>query len=142
LDVLSLLKEHDDPVYWEHPPGFDYRIEQERLLSFVDEFAKALKITPKVETGICIQDASFHSQIIFAVGFARFHSLRFSNFGSFITISDDEDVPDEMLVSIKQLAENYGYTYIPCQLLDANYTGNNPGVTGIDTWWIRFFDYV
>ncbi len=142
VDITELLKNHDDPKYWEYPPGFDYKAQQKRFLKFASAFAAATGLNPKIETGPCIQDASFHSQIIFMVGLARFHSLRFSNFGSFITINDDEDVPEEILSATLKLADEFQYTYVPCQYLDAEYTGANPGVTGIDSWWIRYFDYV
>lgn len=139
---MALLNEYDDPVLWEYPAGFDYRFEQDRFQNFAREFSIALNLTPKIETGICIQDASFHSQLIFPVGLARFHLLRFSNFGSFLTINDDEDLPDEIFATILRLAKEFKYTYIPYRYLDANYNGANPGVTGIDSWWVRYFDYV
>jgi hypothetical protein len=139
---VELLKTNDDPVRWEYPLGFDYNSEQQRFLQFAAAFSEALNIKPKIETGVCIQDASFHSQLLFPVGLSRFHSLRFSNFGPFITINDDEDLPDEMKSTILKLADRFGYTYIPYQYLDTDYTGSNPGVTGIDWWWIRYFDYV
>jgi len=142
LNILELLKIHDDPEHWEYPLGFDYNAEQKRFLQFAGAFSAALNLNPKIETGSCIQDASFHSQLIFSVGLAKFHSLRFSNFGSFITINDGEDLPEEMLATTLQLADEFGYTYIPYRYLDADYTGSNPGVTGIDSWWIRYFDYV
>ena len=133
---------HDDPEHWEYPLGFDYIAEQNRFLEFAEAFSDSLNLNPKIETGTCIQDASFHSQLIFPVGLDRFHALRFSNFGSFVTINDDEGVPDEMLAKINRLAEEFRYTYIPYRFLDADYTGANPGVTGIDSWWVRYFDYV
>ncbi|MBB3210689.1 hypothetical protein FHS27_006537 [Rhodopirellula rubra] len=139
---MELLKINDDPERWEYPLGFDYESEQERFLQFATAFFAALNISPMIETGACIQDASFHSQLIFPVGLVRYHSLRFSNFGSFITINDDEGVPDEILSTILELADRFEYTYIPYQYLDADYTGSNLGVTGIDSWWIRYFDYV
>lgn len=35
------------------------------------------------------------------------HKTANSNFGSFITINDDEDVPDEMLATIIRLASEF-----------------------------------
>jgi hypothetical protein len=139
---VELLKINDDPERWECPLGFDYNLERQRFLQFAAAFSDALSISPKIETGVCIQDASFHSQLIFPVGLATYHSLRFSNFGSFVTINDDENVPDDMLSTTLELAVRFGYTYIPHKYLSTVYTGSNPGVTGIDSWWMRYFDYV
>jgi hypothetical protein len=40
------------------------------------------------------------------------------------------------------LFEQHGYVYMPATILEQPYTGNNPGVTGIPNWWIRYFDWV
>ncbi|HBE71074.1 MAG TPA: hypothetical protein DDW52_23250 [Planctomycetaceae bacterium] len=142
MNIVDCLETNDDPERWEYPLGFDYQAEQRRFHEFAAAFSAAFSITSKIETGACIQDASFHSQLIFSVGLARSHSLRFSNFGSFVTVNDDEDVPNKMLSTILKLADQFGYIYIPYRYLDADYTGSNPGVTGIDSWWVRYFDYV
>ena len=142
MNITELLERNDDPERWEYPLGFDYKAEQTRFLEFAAAFASDLKLNPKIETGLCIQDASFHSQMIFPVGLATFHSLRFSNFASLITINDDEDLPEEMLATTLRLADEFAYSYVPYRYLDADYTGVNPGVTGIDSWWVRYFDYV
>ncbi|MCA9108285.1 MAG: hypothetical protein KDA83_22975, partial [Planctomycetales bacterium] len=69
-----MLELHDDPVNWEYPPGFDYDAEQKRFLEYANAFGTTLHLNPKAETGICIQDASFHSQLMFAVDGGRTHA--------------------------------------------------------------------
>ena len=76
LTPNEMLELHDDPVNWEYPRGFDYDAEQERFMDFAGAFRAALQLDAKTETGICIQDASFHSQLIFAVDDGRSPSHR------------------------------------------------------------------
>jgi hypothetical protein len=142
MDYLELLWRHDHPTHWEYPPGFDYRAATERFARFVEELSAKLGVAPRVETGVHIQDASFHSQVFLPLPGGRFALIRFSNFGDMATVSDDEPVPDSTMAEVLELLAKHGYVYVPAAVLAGTYTGSNPGVTGIDTWWIRYFDWV
>jgi hypothetical protein len=142
MDYLELLRRHDHPTHWEHPPGFDYRAATERFARFVDELSAELGAAPRVETGVHIQDASFHGQVFLPPPGGRQALIRFSNFGDMATVSDDESVPEATLAAVLGLLGKHGYVYVPGAVLAQPYTGSNPGVTGIDTWWIRYFDWV
>lgn len=96
----------------------------------------------KSETGSAIQDASFHSQIFIPLGDGHNALLRFSNFGAMATIGPDEPAPTELLETVVELLEKHAYDYVPASVLEQPYTGANPGVTGIRSWWIRYFDWV
>jgi len=138
----ELLQRHDDPKRWEYPKVFDYKGSNVYFLAFASSLNEEFGTHLKAETGSDIQDASFHSQIYFSVGLERFHLIRFSNFGDMVAVNDDSEMPDEILERIKKLLTQHKYNFVPCSHLDVPYTGSNPGVTGIDSWWIRYFDWV
>ena len=58
------------------------------------------------------------------------------------TVRSEQVLAPETFDLIKAVLEQFGYRYIPSQVLEQPYTGRNPGVTGIATWWIRYFDWV
>lgn len=136
-DYKHLLQEVDDPVLWERPRHFDEKGAQRRFAAFADAIAKSLALPFRRQTGAEIQDASFHSQLIFEWG-----SLRFSSFGDMIAFTPDHDTPPTVTALIETLAKDSGYVLVPTDILEERYTGRNPGVTGIRDWWTRYFDWV
>ena len=136
-EYRDLLRSLDDPVNWESPPGMDYEDQIARFFQFVSQLEKRLGNKLKVETGSNIQDASFHSEVLLGNT-----CLRFSNFGNMIAVSDDKAIPPVTLETVVELAQQNGYIFIPTELLEEEYDGDNPGVTGIRDWWIRYFDWV
>lgn len=137
--TLALL---DDPVRWEYPEGFDYASANSRFLVFVESLNATFNSAFKTETDSHIQDASFHSQSYVSHGGDRIHLIRFSNFGDMVAIDGDSELPRDVLDTLCDLFADHNYRFVPCSVLDDPYTGSNPGVTGIDTWWIRYFDWV
>ena len=144
---LRILQAHDDPVRWGTPPGFDGRAAEEHFLAFAHELERTLAVSCTIETRI--QDASFLGQIRLQepllsqaarpdVGYV----LRISNWGQMATVSNEAVLKSTVLDDIKTLLPRFGYVYIPPSVLKLPYTGHNPGVTGIRTWWIRYFDWV
>jgi hypothetical protein len=89
------------------------------------------------ETGTHIQDASFHSQIYLGTG-----ALRFSAFGRMLAYTPDMEVEDDIREQVERLAAERGYILIPTDILETDYSGAHPGVDGIRTWWIRYFDWL
>ncbi len=142
MDYAKLLARHDHPTQWEYPPGFDYNAATSRFAEFVAGLSEVLGSAPLAETGVHIQDASFHSQVFLPLPGGRHGLIRFSNFGDMATVSDDEPVPEPTMALVTELLPRHGYTYVPAGVLHAPYTGSNPGVTGISSWWIRYFDWV
>ena len=136
-ELLQLFGRLDDPKWWEAPPGFDRTKATQRVRSFVSELNADLAEPATVETGPAIQDASFHSQVELPGG-----RLRFSSFGDMVAFTPDHEVPTELVKLVGLLAPRHGYRLIPTEVLELPYTGRNPGVTGIATWWSRFFDWV
>jgi hypothetical protein len=133
----ELFHKHDDPVYWEYPPDMDYKKQVARFRQFVAELERCLGKTLDIETESHIQDASFHSQVLLDGAY-----LRFSNFGDMAATADDEAIAADVLNNVKELLVKHGYVFVPHNLLEEDYTGKNPGVTGIRDWWIRYFDWV
>jgi hypothetical protein len=153
MDYTNLLQRHDDPKYWEYPPGFDYNAATTRFARCAEALSRALGVSLKSETGSYIQDASFHSQIFVPLGDERYAMTRFSNFGDMVSVGTcyfgemvpdgaDEPIPPALLKAIVAVVEKEGYVYVPSEALMQPYTGKNPGVTGIRNWWIRYFDWV
>jgi hypothetical protein len=141
MDYAQLLVRHDHPTHWEYPPGFDYETANARFARFVADLSAILRVSVSSETGACIQDASFHSQAFLPLPDGRQALIRFSNFGDMVAVGD-EPVPEPILATVLELLICQGYTYVPASALNAPYTGANPGVTGISTWWVRYFDWV
>ncbi|MEO0328817.1 MAG: hypothetical protein AAF217_09490 [Pseudomonadota bacterium] len=142
MKIESLLELHDDETRWEAPANFDYAEARTRFAEFVDVLEAVFETSFQSETGLNIQDASFHSQIFFDSGLTRCHLIRFSNFGDMVAIADDDEIPLSLLIRLQAMLTQAGYTVVPFEYLEKPYTGLNAGVTGIDTWWIRYFDYV
>jgi hypothetical protein len=142
MEYAQLLARHDHPTQWESPPDFDYNAAASRFAAFVQDLSEAIGATVRSETGAEIQDASFHSQAFLPLPANRRAVIRFSKFGDMVTVGDDERVPASMMKLIVELITRHGYTYVPAIVLNAPYTGSNPGVTGISSWWIRYFDWV
>ena len=141
----ELLERHDDPKHWEYPGDFSHKDHSEavqRFQKFVTELKSLLGRTWPTETGIYIQDASFHSQILFVSTEDQQDGLRFSNFGNMIAFTPDLDIPDSIRDAVVSLAKQLEFVLVPTEILEEKYTGSNPGVTGIETWWIRYFDWV
>ena len=118
--------------------NFDYNEAIRRFRRVVAELERQLGKTLEVQTESHIQDASFHSQVCLPGG----GIMRFSNFGDMISVVDEESANGDALDVAKRIVQEHGYAYIPEEVLQAPYTGENPGVTGIRDWWIRYFDWV
>ena len=88
-DYLQLLKAHDDPRNSEHPPGFDHAAAEIRFTKMAEEIVYAFPGS-RFETGVEIQDASFHGQLFIASA-GKFALVRASNFGGFVTFFGDDD---------------------------------------------------
>jgi len=66
-----------------------------------------------------------------------------SNFGCFCSVyAEDSVVKTDGLQTIKQIASEHGYVYIPSRLLEVPYDGKNSGVSGFPNWGERFFDWI
>ena len=149
-DYLRLLQQHDDPVHWEVPGGWESYDYKKAFASF-QLFAKEIEITfeekCKVEYGSTIQDASFIGQVFLPVRCSESQSsyvcLRISYFGNFsaarVIHSEEKSLPScEDL--IKKVSQEHGYIFIPMEVLHEPYTGKLHLIE--PTWWNRFFDYM
>ena len=133
------MAKHDDPKYWDCPGDFSHWDAPEPFENFVAGLEVLLGRSLTTEGGGQIQNASFHSEIPFDGDRGR---LRFSSFGNMIAFMPDVDVSDSIRGAVSSLAKQLGYVLVRTEILEEQYTGSNPGVTGIETWWIRYFDYV
>jgi hypothetical protein len=115
---MLLLKEHDDPVNWEWPDGFDYKQATAKFAAFVELLGVEFdaKLTP--ETGVQIQDASFHSQVFVSPAGSDRFVIRFSNFGEMVAIHDDANVDSEVFKKLVKMFADHGYNYIPSDVLN------------------------
>ncbi len=142
MDYSRLFRQHDHPTHTEAPPGFDYKETSKRFQKFLNDLSTKLKMTLPSETGYLIQDASFHSEVTLPLPNKRHAFIRFSNFGNMVTVGNVNFLSERMTVAVLELFEIHGYIYVPESELAAEYTGSNPGVSGIRNWWIRYFDWI
>lgn len=102
-----------------------------------------------------VEDASFHAELTvlhpepfhLAGGsvYAPEIAIRFSNFGKLysITSSMPELLARYPLGKMRALIEGHGWIYVPADQLDEVYDGKNAALrNGVNTWWLRFFDYL
>jgi hypothetical protein len=141
MDYMELLRRHDDPVCWMEPPNFDYESASLRFLEFARELSSALNVPVRTETGYLLQDAIYHSEVFIPAQEGRPASIRFSRFGDMVTVMGSEQIPEEWLTIIQKLLQKHGYVYVPVDVLQQPYTGNNPGVDGFPDWLSRYFGW-
>jgi len=142
----ALLEDLDDPVRAEAPPRWDRRAAETTFVALAQTLEQRLGYRCAYETGAFIQDASFHGQLRLPRELLTDEyivQLRASNFGNLATIYDDDTVVKQgaRATIVSTLAE-FGYIYIPIDVLNIPYTGRNPGVSGFRTWGERFFDWI
>jgi len=136
-EYQNLLDQHDHPEHWDFPPGFDYESE---LSSFRRAAAAiAARVPEPVEVDDDVQDASFHG--LLRIG-GEAGSLRFSNFGRMAAFASEEGVGAPLWKMVEEVLSARDYVLIPHRLVAGPYTGKNKGVTGIKSWWVRYFDWV
>ena len=138
---LSRL-DHPKPEHAEAPPGFDHEEAYRRFAIVVDALKNALEMSVEIETGAWIQDASFHSLIRMDSPDKKCAVILFSNFADMAGIANEATLPREIHNQLKEILASHGYLYIPEDVLEETYTGDNPGVSGFCDWWQRFFDYI
>jgi hypothetical protein len=130
---LDLLRQHDDPVFWDAPSGYQRTTALKAFRTFVAHLEEALGHRVDYDTFASDDDARFHGEIFLPGG-----SLRFSNFGRMIAFAEPCDVATTTLRLVAKLAPQHGYTLIESELLDTRYNGRHPRGRG-QTWRERFF---
>lgn len=132
--LLQLFKAHDDPRHSEHPPSFDFAAAEVRFTKMAEEILTAFPGS-RFETGVEIQDASFHGQI-FVASAGRFALVRVSNFGGFVTFFGDDDdcLGAKARERLLGVFAKHGYTFLPPEALAlalaSPYDGTCPRVSG------------
>lgn len=143
-ELLALMRSFDDPVYTEAPPTFDRVRAERKFAALVGEILLEFGLVGRCETGVYIQDASFHGSISVPFGSGRGQPLPkilVSNFGDLATVFDEGGIlTTKTLAEVVAVLEDSGYTYVPERLLRLPYTGTSPGL--IQTWAHRYFDWI
>ena len=143
-DYYSIILRYDSDG-WEYPEDFDYAEEQRFFFEAKDELESLLVEKLDFETGVNIQDASYHSMIkisdkfLFREGICA--QIRFSNFGKMISFLNENCINEEIKADMVECLAVLGYTYIPEGVLRVRYAGKNSRASGIDSWWHRYFDW-
>lgn len=142
-EILDKLRDFDEIDAYESPsqgiaelPGNVRRFQA----TLREKFDLDLKLS-------VMQDAAFYAYLSSRGDSGKRLHIRFSNFGRLATIIlRDDSRPDlhEMLVN---LLEEYGFIYVPLEILDLAYTGPNKDFSKIvgkenPTWWDRYFNYI
>lgn len=146
-EYLQLLSQHDDHSHWEYPGGWNksaYDIAHRKFLGLTENIQQAFGEKLAVEYGSMIQDASFHGQVSLPQDWLLENyiiSLRVSNFGSFATLYDADNVVKlDCLQKIKAILKQHDYIYLPSWILTEVYP--DPKGVGIPNWGVRYFDYL
>jgi len=144
MNYKELLLKHDKKGSFEFPKNFDYELLNKRFHNVLNELNVKLDQSFEIEEGLLIQDASFHADIILQenkeeTGIYR-TVLRFSNFGNFVTLSDFKNISEDWKNIIFDILEKQSFIYIPLEYLYLEYDGCEAGK--INSWWIRYFDYL
>lgn len=145
-DFLQLLENADSSIFTERPSGFNIKKADAKFNSFVEALEQKLGCSlPEKENYMGIQDGSFHGMVFLPVHLLKEDyriSVRVSNFGNFATAyEEDTIVQPETLSTIIATLEEFGYIYIPSEILNTPYTGKNLGVDGFSSWGHRYFDW-
>lgn len=140
MDYQALLYKHDHPTRLECPFWFSRRLAEKRLEAVHRALADGLDDPVEAESGVQIQDASFHGEIRLGVFDGEIVVIRFSNFGQMVAVSGEDCISGAMLDQIKAIFAEHGYVYVPLGELGA-YAGRNRGIDGIESWWDRYFDW-
>jgi hypothetical protein len=133
----------DDPVRAEDPGP--ERFCRRDAISWFTTLVRIIKERfPEIShrTGLSIQDASFHSELAIRKG-DRAALLRFSNFGYFAAIWDkDQCLSAQERQLVERILAMQGDRLVDADLLEREYTGRNPGVSGFRTWRERYFEFI
>ena len=145
-DFLQLLQDADSSIFTERPLGFSVKKADAKFNSFVEALEQKLNCSlPEKENYMGIQDGGFHGMVFLPVHLLKEDyriSVRVSNFGNFATAyEDDTIVQPEVLSTIIATLEEFGYIYIPSEILNTPYIGKNRGVDGFSSWGHRYFDW-
>ena len=141
MNYEELLRQHDDTVNWEWPPNFDFEAAERDFYALVAALEEQLGIKLEAVSGVHVQDASFRGQVEIRQH-AETALLRCSNFGQMASIANEDALPPSIVSTVKSVLVGHGYVFVPESELARTYTGTNPGVTGIATWWARYFDWI
>lgn len=139
-----LMHTSDDSECGEMPPGWDgiaARKKFSRLVSALEQ-----RLNCRLEQDKQIEDAGHHGAAflppqLLAEDYTT--SIRASNFGNLATIWDEGTVVQmPYLKIIWQALEEFGYVYVPSNVLHRPYDGRNPYIRSGSLWGDRFFDYL
>jgi hypothetical protein len=152
--TLDDLLVADDPIECEAPAGFDRLATLARIRPLLPELEHLTGLPFKIDEQI--QDASFFAELSATDPTERplpsgsrcietFIGVRFSAFANLFTIwtcSSVRPLTDDERVQIAELISSAGFLYVPAELLESPYTGNNWHLQHLRNWWLRFFDYL
>jgi hypothetical protein len=135
----ELLRAYDERDCYEFPTQDSYDDLWQRARGVQCDLAE--KLGCPFDFDDTVQDASFHSEIGLPGG-ARHGpqpSLRFSNFGSMVSVTIPEVAPS-VLSAVRDVLRNHNFIYVPRAVLDVRYEGVLRHDV-IESWWVRYFDY-
>jgi hypothetical protein len=144
--TLSKLQAADDPQHYDYPREFNHQESLNRVCAvkpLLEDIAGCL-----MSLDDQVQDASYfadlcltepregngieHMRVTFCV--------RFSCFGSLVTIYNENVLPDEKVGQLRSVLEARGFAFADAAVLNEPYTGSHAGFQGC-TWMDRFFSY-
>lgn len=155
-ELKKLLLSFDDLEECEAPKNFNYANEMKKIRSIKNQIENIIKKELIIDE--YVQDASFFTELAIlqksqnkqkSNGESSVYlydlSIRFSSFGSMVTIFNNTENNIDNKYNIEKVIEilkDDGYIYINLESLDEAYDGINKYITKGDTWFTRYFDYI
>jgi hypothetical protein len=145
---LSILLTADHPTATEFPPGFDWAGGINRVKALKPGCDRVAGRTFDLDDQV--QDASFFADIALHAPSQQRNvidtvfGLRFSCYGDLFTQlgpTGAEQLPEEIAKQVINLGVAAGFIFVPAEILEEPYTGENKIFLG-QNWWYRFFEYL
>lgn len=160
-EIVSLLRQLDDPVHLERPAGFGYAAEQGRFFALVADMERQFGCSCAVDAGMSVQDASYLGQLDIPASATTTNTaifVRVSNFGGLAllgaerpgTYNDEETrrlIGKDDWRNVLYALARHGYVALLEDVLSRPYDGASDTLrraypTYPVTWFIRYFDYL
>jgi hypothetical protein len=146
--ALAILHAADHPTATEFPPGFDWAAGVGRVRALkpaCDRVAgRIFDLDDNVQDASFFADIALHAPSQLRNVIDTVFGLRFSCYGNLFTQlgpTGPERVPEVVAKQVIHLAVAEGFVFVPAQILEEPYTGENK-IFLSENWWYRFFEYL
>jgi len=141
MNYQNFLQENDDQTNYEYPKDFSLEKSELKFNQFAQKLQLSLKYDLNISSGACIQDASFHGEIMFRTKKGTV-LVRCSNFARMVNIDIEDNLEKQELELALMIIREFDYIHIPSSELKTRYVESSSEPIGIENWGHRYFDYL